>query len=125
MDATDYLFYGFGQVVYSLALVDGEIQRSEEAALVKEIERSLKDHGINYDISHIIFELLKSPKIYSSEDAYDEGLKYIRLGSHKLTSLMHDFMVSTLNKIASSYPPVVVEEAGILARFEKDMQSLN
>ena len=125
MDAIDYLFYGYGQVVYATALSDGKIQDEERQALIKSINAGLKEQGINYDVAAIVFHLMEKPRVFNAEEAYKDGLKNMSFGSHKITPAIHAFMLNTLRLVAESFPPIAARERDFLSRFEKDILSLN
>ena len=125
MDAREYLFYGFGQVAYSMALSDGKVQRSEKEKLHDKIEEGLKKHDFDYDFTEIIFTLLDQEDVFTPDDTYNDGIKNMKLGSHKLTPELKNAFSNILETIAESFPPVTIEEQDILTKFRADINQLN
>lgn len=124
MDAQDHLFYGFGQVVYSIALADGNVQREEARKLAEDIETASEKLHISLDAADIIFQLLEREGVFTPEETYSEGIKNMKLGSHKLTEELAEAFRKILIDVAASYPPVTIDERAVLEAFEEDLKSL-
>lgn len=124
MDAKEYLFYGFGQIVYSVALSDGKVQMEENKLLHDKVNEGLKSRNVEYDYSGIIFDILDGEKVFTPEDTYQEGIKSMKLGSHKMTPEIKTAFIAILEEIAESFPPVTLEEQSLLVRFRKDIENL-
>ena len=124
MDAQDYLFYGYGQIVYAIALADGKVQKEEHRLLHQKVDQGLKTYKIDFDYAGIVFDILDDEKVFTSEDTYTEGLKNMKLGSHKLTPELKTIFGKILEDVAESFPPVTSEEKDYLTRFKSDIESL-
>lgn len=124
MDAIDYLYYGFGQVAYSIALSDGKIQREEQEKLHQIISNNFKKHSVASGNTEIIFELLRRESVFSSEETYKQGIDHIKLGGHKLDDATRTCFIDTLEAIAAAFPPTTIQEKAVLDHFIIDLDQV-
>jgi hypothetical protein len=118
MTATEYIYYGFGQVVYSLAFSDGQIQPSEKNKLEEIISSELEKHH-SIQVTSIIFKLLEKDTFSTVNDAFQEGIKNIKLGDNHLTVKLLNLFTNILRKIAIAFPPETNEEKQIVLTFKE------
>ncbi len=117
MTATEHIYYGFGQIIYSLAFADGDIQPSEKQKLEEIVSQELKERE-SIQVTSIIFKLLESDKLTSAQTAYEHGIKNIKLGDNHLTSEMVNMFNNILTKVAIAFPPETKEEKQIITNFK-------
>lgn len=124
MDAQEHLFYGLGMVAYAVASADGSIQASERRELHEIIDRWTKTIDTDFDVSEVIFSVLsKNESIVST--GFDEGMKYIRLGSNHLTERLKERFIYLIQDIAHAFPPVTSEEEDVVTRFKRTLHDLH
>lgn len=118
MDSKEILYYGFGQVVYSLALQDGKVQKEEFNSLSEIVKKAQNLNIIELDITSIIFQLHKSESVFSAEESFELGLKNMNLGDNHLTKSRLESFVVILESIASAFPPKTQDESSLIERFK-------
>ncbi|MFN3916709.1 MAG: hypothetical protein ACK4K0_03105 [Flavobacteriales bacterium] len=123
MDAVQSLYYGLGQVAYTVAASDGQIQSEELEKLETIFNGELRRRNHNVDYAEIIFKLLKKDGT-SGDDAYGWAINAIKLGSHHLTPKMKQDFIEVIAEIAEAFPPTTKEEQEVINRFTKDMASI-
>ena len=114
------LHYALGQLAYIIATADGAIQKEEMEKFESIMSTELQNKNYDFDISDIIFRLLKKEKT-DKETAYHWALKEIKNNSHYLSPEMKNTFIRIMEKMASAYPPVTIEEEEIISRFKKDI----
>lgn len=118
MTAIDYLYYGFGQIIYALSFSDGSIQQAEKKKLAELIEKSTEqDHDLSLQVTQIIFQLLDKEHLFSTEEMFAEGIKNMQLGDQHLTPQKLVLFKKILSDVAASFPPTTENEKAILDRF--------
>jgi len=123
MEAREHLFYGLGIVAFTLARADGEIQPAEQQELHDIIAEWSEQFDVDFDISEIIFSVMKKTKPRLDE-GLEMGLKYIRLGDNYLTEGLKEKFIFLIRDIARAFPPVTMDEQQVIQRFEKAITSL-
>jgi uncharacterized tellurite resistance protein B-like protein len=124
MDAREHLFYGLGIIAYAVAKADGEIQASEERELHLLIEEWSSQYAQEYDVTEIIFSVLKKSKPGLNE-GFDEGMRFIKLGSNHLTEQLKEHFIYLIQDVAHSFPPVTELESDIISKFKKQISELH
>lgn len=124
MDAFTHLFYGLGQVVYAVSLADGKVQREEEKKLHDIITQNLKESSVQYDYADIIFKILKHDNLLSADQAYEEGMKNIKLGDHKINEDLKTMFIKIVQDVADAFPPTTSEESRYIIKFCEDISTL-
>lgn len=119
------IYYGFGQIIFSLALSDGKIQREEVESLNAILEKAHKDNLIEMDLAGIIFKLQKSENAFTATESFDMGIKNIKLGDNHLTPQLLKNFKTILNSIAEAFPPKTNEELNIVNRFENSFKYIH
>ncbi len=118
MTAREHIYYGFGQVVYSLAFSDGKIQR-EERRILEEILHNRLESSASKNISAIIFTLLDKDMLLSVQSSFELGIKNMKLGDNHLTPEMINEFNATLLDVAAAFPPNTEEEKEIISQFNE------
>ncbi len=122
MDAKDYLYYGFGQIVFGLAFSDGKVQIEEKKLLEKIIDNHFLKDSDGSRVSSIIFQLLDKNNTFSVTEIYEQGVKNMRLGDHYLTPEILEKFNSILRKVADAFPPSTPEELEVIRKFSNDIK---
>lgn len=124
MEKREYLFYGFGQVCYALAMSDGKVQKSEHDDLIKLLKEEFEILDIDFDVLEISFELMSRDGIENSEEAYAHGIKNIQTGKQ----FVNDELLAKFNRIlmnvADSYKGVDKDEMNFIRQFNKDIEGI-
>ena len=124
MNAEELIFYGLGEVIYSIAKADGKVQEEEIKAMKEIVDDHLERHEFNIDYSSIIFEILRRDNILTSKDCYSDGMKNINLGGNHFTPELKEDFLKIVEKIAESFPPNTNEEQDIITRFTIDLEKV-
>jgi hypothetical protein len=124
MTATEHLYFGFGQIVYSLAFSDGDVQASEKSKLEEIISQKLEEH-VSIQVTSIIFTLLEKDTILSTQDAFDQGIKNMKLGDNHLNTETFDLFIDILEKVAIAFPPNTELERLIISKFKESFNHIN
>ncbi len=124
MEKREYLFYGFGQVCYALAMSDGKVQKSEHDDLIKLLKDEFEVLDIDFDVLEISFELMFRDGIENSEEAYAHGIKNIQTGKKYITSDLKANFNRILMNVADSFKGVDPTEMNMIRTFNKDMESI-
>lgn len=98
MDSKQYLYYGLGEIAYSIAIADGKLEREEAQKFHDLIVEEVKVE-FDYNISEIIFALLKKENI-GSATTFQWGIKNMTLGERYFTVEVRDKFVKILEKTA-------------------------
>ena len=114
------LHYAIGQLAYTMARIDGKVQREERNKFHSIVEAELRCKDYGFDISDIIFQILDKDKP-DPETSYNWAMNEIHLNSHYLSLKMKETFICVMEKVAKAFPPVTKSEANLLERFKKDM----
>lgn len=123
MTAKEHLFYGLGIIAHVVARADGIIQADEKNELRELVEEWVSQLDVDYDITQIIFRVIDN-RPTDNEEAYNLGMKYIRLGDQHLTESMKEKFVFLIRDVAHAFPPVTEEEKAMIDRFRSDLEKL-
>ena len=123
MGPVQNLYYALGQMAYIIASTDGEVQNEELLKFESIMADELKNKHYDFDISDIIFRLLKKEKS-DKEITYQWALKEIKNNSHYLSPDMKATFIRIMEKMAGAYPPITIDEEEIISRFKKDIAPL-
>lgn len=111
------LYYALGEACYAMAMADGIIQVEERtqlnAILKKEFSQSSSKDIIE---TEIIFNLLSKERA-DANIAMEWALNEIKANSHYLSLDMKCHFISTMIKVAHSFPAFTEEEKKILMHF--------
>jgi uncharacterized tellurite resistance protein B-like protein len=115
------LYYALGEACYAMAMADGEIQVAERTLLSDILKREFSQ-AISNDIieTEIIFKLF-SKKQTNAQTAITWALKEIKANSHYLSTDMKCHFISTMIKLADSFPPIVKNEKALLMKFIEEI----
>lgn len=123
MNPTENLHYAIGEIVYAVAAADGEVQKEERIKLKEIVDEELKLHHYDYDIAHIIFQVLDK-RHHLPAESYDWGMKQMRLNSHYLSPELKASCIRIMERVAKAFPPVTIDESSLIARFRKDIDPI-
>lgn len=123
MDAKQNLFYGFGEVAYSVAMADGRVQREERNKFIQIIKDGVKQYSIEMEYADLIFKILEDERM-DSEFAYKSGIEAMELGSHYLSAELKVAFLEILGDIAASFLPVTDSEATVVKQFGQDLERM-
>jgi uncharacterized tellurite resistance protein B-like protein len=122
-EPVENLYYALGQLAYAIAKADGNIQDEEKMTLHTMLIQEARAHGIDLDISNIIFELMQRDNT-DSEKSYTWAMNELKRNSNYFIPVMCDKFIKILEKVARAYPPVVEEEKTLLERFKREVKTL-
>lgn len=120
MTAKDYLYYGFGQIIYCLSFSDGKIQEEEKRKLSLIVDGIFNENNDpTIQITQIIFQILDKEHIFTPEDMFAEGVKNMKLGDQYLDKSRLELFRKVLMEIAEAFPPTTPEERKVIQEFNK------
>lgn len=123
MTPTENLHYAIGEIAYTIARADGQIQKQEKEKFqaIVAAELRCKDHDFN--VSDIIFQIMEKDHT-SIQEAYDSAIKQIKINSHYLSPILKRTFIAVIEKIAKAFMPVTADEKSIIEKFKKDIEPL-
>jgi uncharacterized tellurite resistance protein B-like protein len=115
--AVKNLYYALGEACYAMAMADGTIQVEERTQLNTILKKEFSQ-SISKDIleTEIIFKLL-SNKRADAKTVMKWALSEIKANSHYFSLDMKCHFISTIIKVAHSFPKVTREEKKMLMQF--------
>jgi uncharacterized tellurite resistance protein B-like protein len=123
MTPTENLYYAIGQLAFSIASADGEVQKAERQKFCDLVAQELNDQHYGFNIASIIFQVMDKERC-STKDSYDRAMKQMKLNSHYLSPELKASFIHVMEKIAEAYPPVTLEEALLIDKFKADIEPL-
>lgn len=124
MTSLQNLHSAIGELAYAIARSDGAIQKEERQKFHDIVAAELRCKDYDFDVSDIIFQVLEKDKFIDSKTAYDWAMKEIRTNSHYLSPELKATFVKVMEKVAKAFPPITIEEIGLLEKFKKDIAPL-
>lgn len=124
MTPIENLHYAIGELAYAIAMADGKIQKAESEKFQSIVAAELRCKDYNFDISDIIFQLMKKDKI-DAETTYKWAMKEIRTNSHYLSPQMKETFIKVMKKVAEAFAPVSPKEQVILDNFFTEIAGIN
>jgi hypothetical protein len=119
MTANEYLYYGFGQIIYCLSFSDGKIQEEEKRKLESIVKEVAGDNSASLmQITHIIFQLLDREHVFTAEEMLKEGIKNMKLGDQYFTEELKGSFLRILTEIAEAFPPTVASEQKVVDAYK-------
>lgn len=115
MDSKQYLYYGLGEIAYSIALADGKLEHEEAQKFHDLIVEEVKQE-FDFNISEIIFALLKKENI-ASGTTFQWGIKNMKLGEHYFTIDVRQKFIKILDKTAHFFDGGIDLKTKLLADF--------
>lgn len=116
MNPKESLYYALGEAVYAVAFADKEIQTEEEMKFRKIVEDELHKENWGFEVSDVIFKILKKDKI-PSKDALEHAMKEIMIHGRYMSPELKEKMISVMQKVAEAFPPVTAEEGKYIMDF--------
>ena len=112
MKNTDKLYEAFGELLYCVAMADGEIQAEE----LETIERRLSDHPWGEDIRWSFdYEVKKNNSL---EELYKKVITYCEMhGPEK----EYQFLIHLLTEVASAHSGIDKNEQNVIDSFVNDL----
>lgn len=123
MTALESLHYAIGELAYSVAFIDGKVQKEEREKFQEIVTAEMRNNDYSFDVADIIFQILDKEKMESST-VYDWAMKEIKLNHHYLSPELKHTFISVMEKIAAAFPPVTNEENNIIEKFKNDISSI-
>jgi len=118
------LHYAIGQLAYAVAHADGTVQQQERKKFHDIVEAELRCKDYDFDLSDIIFKIMDKDK-HDSTTVYNWAMHEIKTNSHYLSPELKRTFIKVMEKVAKAYPPVTENEARIIEKFRKDIESIN
>ncbi|CAG5078825.1 hypothetical protein [Parvicella tangerina] len=120
MTAKEHLYYGFGQVIYSLSFSDGEIQEEEKRKLEELVtEIAGENNSSVIQVTHIIFQLLDKEQVFTTQEMLADGIKNMKLGDQYFTTDQKELFLRILLEVAEAFPPAVDEELEVVSEYKR------
>jgi len=107
------LYDAFGELIYAIALADGDIQDSE----VDELNKILMNHPWSKEITWSF--LYEQNKHHSVEAAFNKAMDIFK--EHG-PDPEYKFMVDVMIKVAEAFQGIVPEEQALINRFQKELK---
>lgn len=123
MTQIEQLYYALGEVAYAIAKADGTIQKEEKERLHDILEEEFQKHKPGFDLSEIIFQILKKDGM-DSKTAYEWALKEIRLNSQYVSETLKLHFIAVIKKVAAAFPPVTRAERELIDDFIYQLKSI-
>lgn len=123
MTPTENLYYAIGQMAFTIARADGEVQKAERQKFCEIVTAELGRQHYGFDIASIIFQVMDKERC-SAKDSYDWAMKQVKINSHYLSPELKATFINVMEKIAEAYPPVTIEEALLIDKFKADIGPL-
>jgi len=109
---TDKLIEAFGELIYVVAMADGEIQQSE----LEVIKQKLSNHKWGEDIKWSFdYEVKKGRSI---EDLYKKVINYCEAHG---PAAEYEFLLETIEEVANASNGIDADESAIINNFVKDL----
>ncbi len=112
MQNTEKLYEAFGELIYVIAMADGELQKEE----LDVIEQKLADHPWGKDIRWSFdYEVKKNRSI---EDLYKKVITYCEMhGPEK----EYDFLLKVIEEVAAAHGGTDADEQQVMDNFVQDL----
>ena len=117
------LHYAIGELAYTVASADGEVQKEERKKFHSIVEAELRCGDYDFDISDIIFQILDKDKT-DPETTYQWAMSQIRMNSYYLSPKLKQTFINVMEKVAKAFPPVTKSEENFLERFKKEFAEI-
>jgi uncharacterized tellurite resistance protein B-like protein len=124
MSPLENLHYAIGELAYTIARADGEVQKEEKKKFLQIIRQELNKGEGHEKVGEIIFTLMDKREHFDPNSTYDMAMKTLRNNSHYLSPQLKANFIRLLEKVAEAYPPVTREENAILKRFKDDIRPI-
>ncbi len=123
MDAKETLYYALGELAYSVAMADGEVQLEEGKKVHDLLVEEAQKRNFEYDITEIIFKILEKQKL-DMATTLAWAKKEMELGSHKLTDDLKKEFIAFVEGVAKAYPPYTEKERAVVEEFRDFLNAL-
>jgi hypothetical protein len=116
------IYRAIGELAYVVAKADRGLTRAEKEAFYK-----IAGEELDYEswAAQSRFDLLDEVTQPSIDRAYNDALHELKKHSAALTPELKDKAVVVLQRVAACCDGLTANEAFVLARFRKDLQSLS
>lgn len=118
------LYYALGLLAYSIAKVDGTVQKEEKNNFHKILSDEFNKHNLGFDYSEIIFKILDKDKM-DTETSYRWAMEEMKQYDYFFTPDLKNKFIDILQKVAEVFPPVTEEEKKFIEQASKDINDLN
>ena len=118
------LYYALGEACYAMAMADGAIQ-IEERTMLTDILKKEFAQSISKDIieTEIIFKLFTKERT-DAATSMNWAIKEIKANSHYFSTDLKCHFISTIIKVADSFPPIIKKEKILLMKFIEEIIEL-
>jgi uncharacterized tellurite resistance protein B-like protein len=123
MTSTESLYYAIGELAYSIARADGNVQKEEQQRFHDLVSEHLNNKEYAFDVSDIIFQVMTKDKI-DAETTYQWAMNQIKMNSHYLSPELKETFIKVMETVAKAYPPVTIEEQNLIDKFKTDIAPL-
>src|SRR3954466_7549088 len=117
MTSLENLYYAVGELAYAVAKADGKVQPEEGRKFHDIVNQALAKEKYGFDVAAIIFKIMVKDNA-TLPDSYYWAVKEIRRNSHYLSPALKSCFIEMMEKIASAYPPVTIEEINLIEKFK-------
>ena len=118
------LHYALGELAYSIARADGQVQEKERKKFHDIVAAELRCGDYDFDLTDIIFQIMEKEGV-DAETSYNWAMKEIRLNGHYLSPELKALFIKVIEKVAKAYPPVTIQEQDILDKFRADIEAIH
>jgi hypothetical protein len=124
MTPIERLYYALGEVAYAIAKADGNIQKEERDSLNRILEEEFKKNKTTFDLTEIIFQILRKESGTDSKTAFEWAMKEIKLNSQYVSEPLKQHFVAVIEKVAEAFPPVTHAERILLNDFLFELKKI-
>ena len=125
MSPQENLHYAIGELAYTVARADGEVQKEERKKFEEILREELNEGEGHEKVGEIIFKLMDKREYFDADSTYDLAMQTIKTNSHYLSPQLKAKFMRLLEKVAEAHPPVTSEENAILRKFKADIAPIN
>ena len=118
------LHYAIGELAYTMARIEGNVQNEERKKFHDIVSAELRCKDYDFDISDIIFQILDKDK-QDAETTYKWAMEQIKLNSHYLSPELKRTFIRIIEKIAKAFPPLTEEEKKLLEKFKANIAPIH
>jgi uncharacterized tellurite resistance protein B-like protein len=123
MTNIENLYYALGEIVYAMAMTDGQIQKEEKDKLHTILVEEFSKKNPNINVTEIVFRIFQRDRT-DAKTAYDWAMKELKLNSHYLSEEMKQHFYNVLQNVANAFPPVDKVEHELRLNFMNEMKSV-
>lgn len=123
MTPTQILHYAIGELAYTMAAADGEVQKAERQTFHDIVRAAVEEERLAAEFSVQMFQMADKEE-RTLKKAYSRAMSYIRLHRTHFTPALQRLTIKIMKRLALAFPPVTDEEKALIARFEQDLTEI-